>query len=98
MRYAQQTRIILTTLLICITIASAVACQLHAESVAYEHGVPTGHHQSFHDGSAVCLTAVLPESPLLMAFASIWLAATIMLWYSSMFVLLPFTPPRFTTC
>jgi len=96
-----KTYAMLAMLLVCLTIAMIIVCQVHDLMSEPEHAAPIGHHHghSSHghtmDGVS-CLLAVLPIVILFLVFAHVRLYTTPVLLSSIAPVFSPFIPPRTT--
>jgi len=91
----------LVILLVCLTIAMILVCQIHNLTSEPEHAAPIGHHHdhSSHGhmpGGVSCLLAVLPIGILFLVFAYVRVYTTPILLSYTAPVFPPFIPPRIT--
>jgi len=83
--------------LVCMTIATIIACQLHTAWFASEHIAPVTHHQgstSHAAGFASCALAVLPTSTLLIVLFAVRFLAEPFMLHSTLFSMHPVIPPQ----
>jgi hypothetical protein len=78
-------------------VVSGIACQFHPVSSEHEEEMPIGTHQDGHSQGVSCLSATLPEAPVLVVSTSVAWRAMPIRYYALLFVLPLFIPPRFLT-
>lgn len=89
----------LAIVLVCLAIATTVACQVHLGLLGHEHAAPSEHHGPSipHGmGDMTCLLAVLPSVILLPTL--LWILFESLAGFLRLAppVLLPFIPPKDT--
>ena len=98
MKLRRQPRIfsILAIIIVCLTVAGAVACEFHPASSEHEHEAPAGHHRDGHAAGAPCLSAMLPEDVVFVELTFMSWIALPARFRAAIFASPPFIPPRST--
>jgi hypothetical protein len=93
----RKTFTILAILLVCTLAAASLECVVHVASSDDEHATPMGDHHSpspFRIGYLACLIAVLPTVMCLVWFACLWLPLSYWFMRLTLYVFLPYIPPK----
>lgn len=87
---------LLATLIVCLMVVGAVACEFHPVSSEHDHEqeAPLGHHQDGHSDGVSCLSAMLPETLMLVQFTFGSRVAWPIRLYATSLVIPLFKPPQ----
>ena len=88
---------ILAVIIVCLTVAGAVACEFHPASSEHEREAPAGCHQGGQAAGASCLSAILPENVVFVELATMLWVAPPVRFHIAIFASPPYIPPRSTT-